>query len=477
MNGTRYFTAGLNVVSAILTAAGFYTFLQPWAETLVGTYAWVAAALVSGLASLVVQGVLHSFWWRTGSEGFLRSPFSLLVGVAMSGISWFGGAGGALLIANHATLLAEQQRAEGSATTLPLRAFANGYADLAAEVSGLARRATELSNIEKNVGGTCRNEPSQGGICGIRCRLRQRHAEALNETAALADGLARQSREISIGMSTASDLAAQRSSYAAAVRLQGNPDQRRISERLRSVARQLSEPVVDPDTNRSFTCEDPGFAASLAELASRATAPVELPDVAPREQSVDMSDALGCVAARVGAIVGVSRPCAGIGDGPLLWALGLEVVIVLLLLAETKRLRRFGALPTEPQNFQLAGTRLKSGAELEECRWLMRAFSLHVVHAGRRGRFIAVPVDGPIEAYADGTRLARYFGEMAPELSEVPLGELMPGWVIGRKAAFGEAATFDLYRWPAVADLRVRQAERDLARSAKPNADVAAPAA
>lgn len=467
MNRVKSFTILLNLFSALLTGIGFFTVLEGQAVQILGeTFGLCAAVALAGALSVAVQGLLHTLWWRAGLEGILHRPINLSAGVVMSAISWFGSAGGTLLVASYADLLAEQQRNEAAASSVPLRAFAIAYADLRADVGSLARTATELSETETRVGGTCHNDRQPTDGCGPRCRLRQRHAADLGGVEAVAAALEIEARDISIGLSMAQDYETQRSYYADAVRLQGNAEQRRIADRLSAMARDLTGPVTDPRTGQEFVCKDAKFSARLEALALHAAARVELPDVGPRMQSVDISDALTCVAARVGELAGVSAPCpGGRRDGPLLWALALEILIVTLLVAETARLRGSGAVPTEAERFQRAGGKNKSKEELEECRWLMQGASVYIVEAGRRGRFIAAPVDGSIQAHAEATRLARYFGEVTPAHVSVPLADIEPGWTLARGPAFEDARLFNLYHWPPDADLRVRQAERDLASS------------
>lgn len=465
MSQIRMLTLLLNLVSAILTGAGFFTLLEPWADRLIGPdQGALVAGAIAGLFSIVVQGLVHTYWWRGGTEGLL--PFNVIAAVSVSAVSWLGGAGGALLVASHADLLVAQQQQEVAGTTVPVRAFANDFADLRADVTSLARRAAQLSEVETRSGGTCRNDTNPGGGCGPRCRLRQRHADELSQIEEIAKGLENRARDIAIEMSTAEDIEAQRALYAQAARLQANSDQRRVVDALQSVARDLSGPILDihPQTGHEteFTCEDPDFAARLAELAVAAGERVELPETAPRAQSVDLSDGLECVAARAGEILFGTDPCpAGVSDGPLLAAAVLEALIVVFLLVEAMRHREEGRVPTRPQRFQEATKRKLTDADYATCRWLVQASGTYRL-TGRKSSFIAVPVDGNVEAHADGTRLANYFRESRPQYVSIPLAELEPGWVRARADIFGDARVFNLYRFSAEATLRVQQAEREI---------------
>ena len=217
------------------------------------------------------------------------------------------------------------------------------------------------------------------------------------------------------------------------------------------MAQDLSDPVAEihPQTGREteFTCEDPDFAARLAELAEVAGEWVELPQTAPRARSVDMSDGLECVASRVSEIVFGTEPCpAGVSDGPLLYAAVLEARIVAFLLVEALRHREEGRVPTRPERFQKAAKRKLPEPERATCRWLVRASGTYR-WIGRNASFIAVPVDGNVEAYADGTRLANYFRKACPQYVNIPLAELEPGWVRARADISGDARVFNLYRF------------------------------
>lgn len=467
MSTVKFFVILLNLFSAIMTGVGYYSFLEPWADRLLDLdKAWLVSIFVAGTISFGIQGLVHTFWWRVGAEGLLRSPLSLAAAVLVSLASWFGSAGGFVMMMNYADLVAEEGRATTAATAAPMRSFADSYNALAHDVHAMSELATALAEREREVGGTCDNDTEVGGSCGPRCRLRQRHAETLAETSAMAAELADQSREISIAMATATDIAAQRAHYADALRLQGNPEQRDIRDRLQRVAGELGSPVTDPVTDASFSCDDPDFVARLEALVERTATRPDLPEIAPQEASADMSDALHCVGARLGAVMGLATPCeGGIAGASMLSAGGLETLIIIFMLAETTRKRRLGAVPTQPQLFQKAGHSPRNGAELEEGRWLLHAYGLYVVEADRRQRFMAAPIDGDIAAWAEATRLARYFGEYAPKHIEVPLAELSPGWSRARAETFGHATLFNLYRWPRVADLRIRQAERDVAKA------------
>ncbi|MFL4468986.1 hypothetical protein ACERZ8_03540 [Tateyamaria armeniaca] len=467
MSKIKKFTVLLNGVSAALTGAGFYTLLEPWAERLIPhDYGWMAAAGLAGLGSVVVQGLLHEAWWRAGSEGVLRAPFNLFVGVTMSGLSWLGGAGGAMLVSSYSDLVYGQQQREVAGTVVPVRAFASDFAELRADLLGLSDEAAQLAATEMRQGGTCTNDANPSSNCGPRCRMRQRHARELAEIDSIAAGLESRARDISIAMSTAADIVAQRDIYAEAVRLQANTEQRRMADRLRSLAEEFGRELIDvhPETGveQAFVCEDQEFAARLAALATRSAERVDLPSTAPREQQVDLSDALGCVVARVGELAWGAQPCLGrISDGPLKAAFVLEFVIVILLLGEAARQRRLGRIPTMAQRFFKEGaTENLTDRDVENAHWLIRAASLYIVEAGRRGKFIAVPNDGAPDARADAMRFVRFLGESRPVLFRVPLADLDRGWTLARGLAFEDATEFDLYRWPNEADAILRQSER-----------------
>lgn len=468
MSKIKTLTVLLNGVSAALTGAGFFTLLEPWAERLFShEISWLAAAGLAGLGSVVVQGLLHEAWWRAGSEGILRAPFNLFVGVTMSGLSWLGGAGGAMLISSYSDLVFGQQQQEVAGTVVPMRTFASDFADLRADLLGLSEEAAQLAATETRQGGTCTNDVNPSSNCGPRCRMRQRHARELAEIDTVAVGLESRARDISIAMSTAADIVAQRDLYAQAVRLQANTEQRRMADRLRSLAEEFGRELIDvhPETGveQAFVCEDQEFAARLAVLAARSAERVDLPSTAPREQQVDLSDALGCVVARVGEVVWGGQPCpGGISDGPLKAAFLLEFMIATLLLGEAARQRRLGRIPTMAQRFFKEGaTENLSDRDIEHAHWLIRAASLYLVEAGRRGRFIAVPNDGSPEARADAMRFVRFLGESRPVLFRVPLADLDRGWTLARGPAFDDPTEFDLYRWPSEADRILRQVERD----------------
>ena len=468
MSKIKTFTVLLNGVSALLTGAGFYTLLEPWADRLIPhDYSWLAAAGLAGFGSVVVQGLLHEAWWRAGSEGLVRAPFNLLVGVTMSGLSWLGGAGGAMLVSSYNDLVFGQQQEEVADTVVPMRAFASDFADLRADLLNLSEEAARLAATETRQGGTCTNDANPGSNCGPRCRMRQRHARELAEIDTVAVGLETSARDISIAMSTAADIVAQRDLYAQAVRLQANTDQRRIADRLRSLAKEFGRELIDihPETGveQTFVCEHQEFAARLVALSTRSAERVDLPSNAPREQQVDLSDALGCVVARVGKIAWGEQPCYGrISDGPLKAAFVLELVIVILLLGEAARQRRLGRIPTMAQRFYKEGaTEDLTDRDVEHGRWLIRAASLYLVEVGRRGRFIAVPNDGAPVARADAMRFARFLGVSHPVLFRVPLADLDRSWTLARRPVFEDATKFDLYHWPREADQILRQVERD----------------
>ena len=477
MSKIKTLTVLLNGVSAALTGAGFFTLLEPWSDRLIPhDISWLAAAGLAGLGSVVVQGLLHEAWWRAGSEGILRAPFNLFVGLTMSGLSWLGGAGGAMLVSSYGDLVFGQQQQEVAGTVVPMRTFASDFADLRADLLGLSEEAAQLAATETRQGGTCTNDANPSSNCGPRCRMRQRHARELAEIDTVAAGLESRARDISIAMSTAADIVAQRDLYAQAVRLQANTEQRRMADRLRSLAEEFGrelidvhpetgDTVIDPETGepRRFICEDQEFATRLAALATRSAERVDLPSTAPREQKVDLSDALGCVVARVGELAWGGQPCPGeISDGPLKAAFSLEFVIVILLLGEAARQRRLGRIPTMAQRFFKEGaTENLTDRDIEHAHWLIRAASLYLVEAGRRGRFIAVPNDGAPEARADAMRFVRFLGESRPVLFRVPLADLDRGWTLARGPAFEDATEFDLFRWPREADQILRQVERD----------------
>ena len=467
MTSIRIFTVMLNLVSAVLTGAGFYTFLEPWATHITGQdHGWIAAGIAAGALSLAVQGLVHTYWWRGGTEGLL--PFNLIAAASVSIVSWVGGAGGVMLVTNHADLLFAQQQQEAAATTAPMRAFANSFADLRADLSTLAREAARLSEVEARSGGTCQNDTAPAG-CGPRCRLRARHATELAGIEARAEHLEAEARRIAMQMSTASDLEAQRDLYLQALLLQANTDQRLIAEALGSVARDLTQQVIDvhPQSGISttFTCEDPDFAARVTALAAIAGDRVDLPETAPREQTVDLGDGLACVVARLGELtLGTEACAAAIDDTPLLIAAALEAMVIVFLLVEAMRFRQLGMVPTKFERFQMSAKRKLSQVDLTQCGWLVEAYRRYVWN-GRNGSFIVVPINGDIEASTDAVRMAHYFDHRKPLHTNVPLAQVEPGWVGARSGVLGQATEFNLYPFHAADLFRIRQAERDLANN------------
>lgn len=164
--------AFLNLTSAVLTGAGYFTYVRPWAESLIGAErGWIAALGIGFLFSLCVQTLVNAFWHRVAEEWTWRNSTTLLAAVLASATSWFGGASGALLVSSERDMVMSRQAEVGSATIAPLRAFAEANVGLAQELEALAGRATDLAESERQGRPTCTNDTSTGASCGTCQRL------------------------------------------------------------------------------------------------------------------------------------------------------------------------------------------------------------------------------------------------------------------------------------------------------------------
>jgi hypothetical protein len=85
--------AGLDAFSVVMTGAGIFTFLLPWAERLAPDHAALIGAGAAGLFTLVIEWLVYGLWWRVGTEGAFRPPANPVAALCASTLSWGGGAG------------------------------------------------------------------------------------------------------------------------------------------------------------------------------------------------------------------------------------------------------------------------------------------------------------------------------------------------------------------------------------------------
>lgn len=453
MLGSRLSIFVLNLVSAIMTGLGYFTFFRPVAERMVDpeTGVWVAAALGLG-GSLVVQVLVYSQWSRFGQEGRLLSV-TLPAAMIASVLSWTGSAAGMLLLVNEATLLGERQQAQATLTAEPLNRFADSFARLQADLRRAAADAAGLADAETQGRPTCTNDETTVASCGVRCRFRKDQAQELGTLVqVLADPVDR-ARNLSRSMTLAGNAAEQRAVYEEALTLKDNSIQIDVASRLQALAAQFGTTLSDPGTQKEFICEDAAFAARLGALAEQMQTRVALPDAPPTAQRVDMSDTMACVGQRVLDLAGLAEPCSkAIGDGALLTAFVLELALVVLLLADMAHARRYGALPTEGEVARMLQARSKNRADADFDAWLLATAARHMIDAAPQGRFIAVPVDSGEQARLDGERLVRIMRAGRPVFLNVPLDQTDHNWTQARAGAFEGATLFNFYRWPAWGD-------------------------
>jgi len=457
-----------NGTSFVLTGAGFAALFGSQVGAAFGPQAgWAIAIGAAFLLSWGIQAAIAAKWAQVAKDGMQASLITLVVAFCASALSWFGGAGGFALLFSGGDMLASKQQQEGAIIGASLTGFANEFADLRAEITTLSDRASDLATAETAGRVTCRNQSENERNCGPRCRLRQRHAAMLVDSHKAALGLQSASQAIAVELATTTDVNVQQAQYGEAIRLQGNAEQPRIAIALRKVAEELRGEVVDPETGKSFLCEDPEFATDLDRLAARVEKRVDLPDAAPKRQTISLADSAACVGRRVGEVLKLAQPCEPpISDAPLLAALTLEVVLVLLILENVGRMKRLGQIATPAEAFQKAAPE-RTAADLDRDRWLVQAFALFSWDAGLSGRRLAIPVNGRVEAFADGMRLVRYFEDVETDLVRFPIAEFDREWVSYRVSAFGNATEFNLFHWPTAADEELRRAERNLAAASQ----------
>lgn len=440
----------LNVVSAVMTALGFFPMVRSYFGTILpaGSEALAAAALAFTM-SLMVQALVHAYWWRAGLERAWLT--GVTAGLLASFLSWTGSAGGFQLMYGQQVMLTAREQRDAAATALPLRDFAVGFAELQAEFTAAAALLRRKADDERAGRPTCSNDSRTGAECGARCRLRAEHAERLAALEAEAAALAAEAGELAIAMTLAPDLAARQALFAEAVRLQANPRQPSLAAALRAVAADYGRELRDAG-GRPFVCEDPQTVRRLTELATQAGQRIALPQAAPQAQRIDYSDTLGCVIARLGQLLGRGAGCAEARpDAAMLTAAGLEGLLALLILIEARRKRRFGGAPGWIEH-ALSGLGKTERRDLGALAQRLERLALYRLDAPPMGRFFALPVDGDETARLEADALVRMLRLGKPAYARVPLAETDPGWVAGRAEAFGGAQIFDLYRWTTEAE-------------------------
>lgn len=444
----RVFAVMLNLVSAALTGLGVYAYLVDG----VGFFlppdisAIPVTAAIALVFTVIVQAALNELWWRFGKAPGARGLPNAAVALCFSVVSWFCAAGGLVIVEDHIAMKAEKQQEQASTFAAPLAAFAERNSRVAGEMQALSQQALDLADREQRIGGTCPDDVAPGGTCGPRCRLRQRHADELEEAASIARRLAERATHLSVDIASAGDVAAERSVYREARGLAVDPRRSTMEMLLRQAVQELAGPVQDPVTGSTFTCIDPGFRAEIERLLGSIDTSIALPAAPPVAQTVDMSDALKAVAKQIGAWAR-GETADYIGPLPLLLATALETMIVALLLVEARQRRSLGLFVRPEDEREMTPLPLDptSRAMIER---VLEALATYAVSAGPLGDYLAVPLDGAEAARAEALDVVRYFRLRSPVATAVPLEQLEPEWVRGRIDRCGHASAFDLYRLP-----------------------------
>lgn len=419
------------------------------------------AITLGGALSFAVQFGIQAGWTDFAMHGFKALP-QLVLGIFCSLISWVGAAGGWAMAIDGEDIRRSMQSEEGAALVLPLTTFASGFADLQAEMEILSQQADDLARRETSGRVTCDGDTFTGEACGPKCRLRQRHAASLRSAKDEIAGVGKQARDIALDVASTDDAEAQRALYAEAAEVQGNSDQKRVAITLRGMASELSGPTTDRETGAALTCRDARFSEDLERMATRIETRVELPSTAPEIAEPKLSDTSICAARRALSLVGLASPCSHpVSDVPLFLALGIEGTLVLLAFAYAGDQRRRGLIRSELEEF-MASTQERTPDEKRRLAWLLQAEGLYIWQGGRKGPFVAVPIDGSVEAVRCGLRFKRFVAAAGKKIPRCPIQEVDANWCEARADAFGPATRYDLYRMPRGVEDLFRRLERDM---------------
>jgi hypothetical protein len=443
--------AGLNVISAILTAGGYQTFVVPLIETApVPSWVITASAFALGFGlSAIVQWMVNRAWTDVG---LMPGVLVLTLGLMASTLSFLGGAAGIAYLQTWEAMEAEARTRQGDATAEALEGLSRRLSTEAGTLRALAREASLRAADEEAGRPTCVNDTATGSACGPRCRLRQRQQAALEAQSGGLDATAGRAAALVDALRLAPGTTEQRAVYEEARRLSRAPERRNTAETLRRLAGEFGRPLTDPVSGTPFQCDDPDTATRLTEATMRIEAPAEMPARPPQAVRVSVADAVPCVIARVGGWAGLGAGCASdtVTAQHVGLALALELATVLCLVGGARRLRQWGGDPRALDR-RHAALRPPTAEERSTAAWLVAAAAAHLVDLAPEGCFVAVPCDRAAPGRVRALALARMAGAPHSTIHAVDLGTLDGGGSM-------PAGLHDLHLWSREADRLLERA-------------------
>ena len=413
---------------------------------------------MAAFAGVGVQIVLVAAWRSYLRE---RDMLLLIIGLVLSTIS-------AALSATTANYFANEHLIERNLltqSTAPAVAALQDSSDrmrsAAASVRALAAEAEALRREETQSGGTCSDVPTEPGT-GPRQRLRDRHA----------DQLASLSRRLNAASGEMFDLAADimmaeadetEALYRTALALTRSTEMQTLMAEFVALRTDVTDTFYDAQTEETYTCQTPSFAASIAMVEANLTLALEMELLDIRAPDARIADGFSLLLEDLWAwLTGESPDLPTAGRMTLAFIIAVEVIQVAMLITDFRQRRRSGQESDAWVRFN-ANYNTLSPAQAAQYALILSALDHLVLRSG--GHAWLVLGEGSL---APAAREAIFFFKLDSEdaarrgrIRSVPLSRLHPEWVDARGGML-EGTEFVLFRLPPGIDEWRHRAQRDV---------------
>lgn len=396
-----------------------------FASTAIGLFAWfrsetsiLEAVVFAAIWSAFLQAGIVAFWSYFGrTERGLGRLFAVALGLSCSLGSLTFASAMWLMRSNHTGYQTTLTRANAGTVIEPVAQFSKRINDVADTMANVAATAASKGDIETANGGTCEGVKPQKD-CGPICRLRKRQQNDASKLSNELSGVAQESTDLISSIQADLSREGLTKGYKQAGLLARHRALTNARIWIDTQLHGFDTKFVDPQSGSAFICRDPAFRDQLALARKILDTDLSLPSIPPEPATVGYADAatksVNDVMHLVGAAFTLSMNkatqqslqdnAAGLGIAAF-----IELVIIFLVLAETRDLRESEALETVAERFIFTDRRMPRG-QIERLAELSRFVDRFTFRSNSMPELLFLrPLDGRPDTVAKCSDIVRLF--------------------------------------------------------------------
>ena len=378
---------------------------------------WEALAFAAIWSGILQAGIITFWSHAVRAENVPAMFFAAFIGLACTLGSMTYSSATWLMRTNRVEFQRTLTRSNASTVIEPVAAFSktiNGVATRMADVAGTAesKAATEIAS-----GGTCEGIKPQKD-CGLVCRLRKRQQTDSSNLSNDLAGVAQQSTDIISSIQADLSRDGMIKGFKKATELGRSSALTNAKVWLDAQIRGFDTKFIDPQTGAAVACKDPDFRNQLAEARKVLDADLSLPGVPPEPVTVGYSDAatksINDVMQLVRAIIFWNfdkTTFASMHDSAVGLAIAgfIELMIIFLVIKDTKDLKRWEAFGTDSEHFIFTNRRMQPD-KLAKLADLGRIVDRFTFRSNSMNELLFLrPLDGLPETVAKCSDIVRLF--------------------------------------------------------------------